>query len=70
MPLIRAWVQVDGHDDLPPGPRALPGPQKETCPLSRGMIGSSYIEASPPFNGQLRFFGPAARDTTFYKIRP
>src|SRR5690625_2023388 len=57
---IKAWIPIDGTDDLGPGPRMPENKRHVAYELSKCMSCGVCLEACPKVNSKNDFIGPAA----------
>lgn len=57
---VKAWVEIDGTQDLGPAPRQAANVQAVTYDLSRCMTCGICAHACPNYNTKSNFVGPAA----------
>ncbi len=57
---VKAWIEIDGTQDLGPAPRQAANVQAITYDLSRCMTCGVCAHACPNYNSKSKFIGPAA----------
>lgn len=57
---VKAWIEIDGTQDLGPAPRQAANVQAITYDLSRCMTCGVCAHACPNYNSRSKFIGPAA----------